>query len=291
MRARLIPLVSVLLLGLAACGQSDQVDPDGSPTPTATTPSPTGSPDDPDGEGLEEITAFFIRFDDSGAWVEPEVHTLEEPTVAVATAAIALAVEGSPHNPDLMTAAPEGTRVLDVRLEDGLLIVDLSEEVRGGSAGSSLEGAFAQQLAHTGAQFDTVEAVQLQIEGEPVEELWGHIIWDGPIEPDTFALTPITFEFPTWGQEVEPGPVTAGGQANTFEATVELRLRDPDGAVVEDTFTTATSGTGTRGEWEHTFETPADRPGTWTVEAIEPDPSGGEGRPPLVTRVQIRVTA
>lgn len=296
---RLVAIALALLL-LAAAGCGDDAEPAGdeSPSPEPTEPADTDGDtddadgedtDDTDGEGAEEATAYFARIDNSGAWVEPETHELDEPTVGVARAALELAISGEPRNPDLATTAPEGTEVLGVSIADGVLTLDLSADIQATGAGSAQEQAFSQQLAHTAAQFDDVDAVRLHVDGAEITELWGHLDWSQPIEPDLFALTPVTIETPLWGEEVPAGEITAAGQANTFEATVELRLIDPDGEVVEDTFTTATSGTGTRGTWEHTFETAIDEPGEWTIEAAEPDPSGGEGRPPLVTRVEFTV--
>lgn len=101
---------------------------------------------------------------------------------------------------------------------------------------------------------------------------------------------PIVIESPAPGEQRKPGAVTASGSSVTFESTVELRLIDPDGEVVEDTFTTAEQpDVAERGPWEHTFETEATTSGTWTVEAEEPDPSGGEGGPPFVTDVEFEV--
>ncbi len=65
-------------------------------------------------------------------------------------------------------------------------------------------------------------------------------------------LTPaILVESPLAFQEVG-NPVQASGTANTFEATFEYELTDTDGKIVDESFVTATSGTGTRGTFEFT---------------------------------------
>jgi immunoglobulin-like protein involved in spore germination len=53
-------------------------------------------------------------------------------------------------------------------------------------------------------------------------------------------------------------PLRVTGTANTFEATFEYELTDPDGTVVSHDFVTATSGSGTRGTFDFTipFEAP-----------------------------------
>jgi hypothetical protein len=47
-------------------------------------------------------------------------------------------------------------------------------------------------------------------------------------------------------------PFTVTGTANTFEANFLYELLDANGAVVDEDFVTATSGTGTRGTFEFT---------------------------------------
>jgi hypothetical protein len=306
MRRLLATLLALLLL--SACGDgSPTVTQEGSPTPTPSptetptpeptpadtaspeaTPTPTPGPEDDEdanGTATTTTTAFFVRSDDSGLWVEPATRGTQS-SVAVARTAMEFLVAGDPEDPNLETLAGPSVEVLGTNIDGDVLIVDLSGEIRNNRTGSGGEEAFAQQLAHTAAQFDGVERVQLRVDGNEISDLWGHIDWSEPIEPDPFALSPITFDTHTWREEVPVGDVTVGGEANTFEATVELRLVGPNGDVVEETFTTATSGSGERGRWEHTFylETAV----TWTIEAIEPDPSDGEGRPPFTTTLELR---
>jgi hypothetical protein len=299
-RFAVLPLLLALLL--AACGEPAVTEPtptpDGTPTApvtespdpddTASPGEPAPTPDEPDPETpAATSTAYFVRAHESGEWVEPETQPLATPTLGVARAAMEQLVAGPAGDPALSTTLPAGTRLLDVTIVDRVLVVDLSGELAATGGGSAQELALAQQLAHTGAQFSTVDAVQLHIEGEPVTDLWGHLDWSEPMEPDPFALSPITFDSHEWGQQVPAGSVTVGGEANTFEATVLLRLIAPDGTAVEDTFTTASSGSGQRGTWTHTFAMP-DR-GRWTIEASEEDVSGGEGRPAFATRLELEV--
>jgi hypothetical protein len=227
-----------------------------------------------------------VRSDDSGFWVEPDTAALDEPTVAVARAAFEHMVAGDPADPGLMTLTGDGVEVLGVAIDGSTLTLDLSGDLRDNRQGSGAEEALRQQIAHTGTQFDGVEEVRLLLDGGEISELWGHIDWSEPATADPWALSPITFDTHRWGEEVPVGEVTVGGEANTFEATVQLRLIGPNGDVLEDTFTTATSGSGERGRWEHTFflETPV----RWTIEAMEPDPSDGEGRPPFTTTLELQ---
>ncbi len=302
---RRIALLLAALLLLSACGGDDATTETPTPTETATAqpttdeetpteaPTATATPTETatateEPSGATTTTAYFVRSDDSGMWVEPVTRSLDTPAVAVARAAIELLLSGDAGDPNLQSLSGPGVSLLGVNISDGTLVVDLSEELRNNRTGSAGELAFAQQLAHTAAQFDGVENVLLHVGGAEISDLWGHIDWSEPIEPDPFALSPITFTSHTWGAEVPAGEVTVGGEATVFEATIDLRLIGPDGAVVEETFATASEGAPGRGTWEHTFT--LDSPGTWTIEAVEPDPSDGEGRPPFRTRLELQVS-
>ncbi|TVR34699.1 MAG: hypothetical protein EA388_08580 [Nitriliruptor sp.] len=307
-------LIAVVLVGAQACGQSPDAE---DPPPVDDTTDETDTPDDPNGtddqpddadddaaptetddaddaaedaEDLPFVEVYFVRADDSGFWVEPERHQLDAPTLAVARAAMELLFSAEPHDPELTSLVPDGVEVLDVSLDDGLLTVDVSGELAEQGGASAQEVAFTNQFAHTATAFDTVDAVVLWIDGEPIDGLWGHVDFSQPIEPDPFALSPITITSPPMGPDgasAEVGEVVLGGEATVFEATFLIRVLAPDGAVVEDTFVTATAGGPERGTWEHTV-TLSD-PGTYTVEVAEDDPSDGEGRPPFVSTRIIEV--
>lgn len=263
-----------------------EVDPEPTPTPEAEAPAPPDEPAEQEAVGASEVTVFFAREQDGRWWVEPERHRLSPPTVGMARAALELLAGGQAHHPARESVSPAGAAVLGVSRSGEVLVVDFSGELADATRDAAEEEAFAQQLAHTAAQFDGVERLRLRVDGSEISTLWGHHDWSSPVEPDPFALAPVTLETHAFGEEVDVGAVTVGGHATTFEATIKLRLVDPDGTVVAEPVATATAGAPERGWWEHTFE--LDRPGTWRVEAAEPDPSGGaEGRPPFVVRTEL----
>lgn len=288
MRQRLALLTS-LLIALAACSDGAPTDQPAT-TPPSATASATATPTD---QATSTVRVWVARATPDAVWVEPWESTGAR-TMAPARQAFEHLLSVPPDNPALRTMAPEGTelRGVDIDRDTGVLTVDLSQEVDlpGTGHGSTEEVAFAQQLAYTATQFAGVRSVRLLVEGQEIEDLWGHVDWSKPIEPDPFALTPITIEEPRWGFRREGvGPLTASGQANTFEATLAVRLIDPDGKVVEEKWIMATSGSGTRGTWRYEFG-PLGKRGTWAIEAEEPDPSDGEGRDPLIVRTEFRIT-
>ncbi len=98
-------------------------------------------------------------------------------------------------------------------------------------------------------------------------------------------LRPIVIESPLPGDSVT-SPIRVTGTANVFEATVSFEVRDEAGDVVMRGFTTATSGTGTRGTFETELAVP-DLAGAATIVAFEA--SAKDGRPLHVVEVPVTV--
>ncbi len=153
--------------------------------------------------------------------------------------------------PSLSTEIPDGTELLDLTVADRIATVDLSAEFEAG-AGTYSEIARLEQLVYTLTRFDEIDGIRLEIEGEPVSVFGGHgIVLSDPVvrtDLDT-SLPAILIESPAhWGVGT-PGTLVVGGTANVFEATVSLALVDADGLILWEGFTTATCGTGCRGDW------------------------------------------
>lgn len=306
---RTIPFIAVLMLVLAGCSnapssvaltseeptpaasETDALPPtavsesEASPTPMSEPPTQAPSEAEPAAAG-REVELWFIR-DRPGFTLEPEMHRLAGPTQAVARETLELLVTATPQDPMLVSAIPQGTKILDVFLRDATLTVDLKFPGRL-TMGAGYESALFSQVRQTGGQFETVRRVLILEEGRTPETPHG-VILDKPRKPEEYEVSPVVILEPAHDETVDAGSVTVSGTANVYEANVLLRLVDPDGKTAEKTFTTATCGTGCRGDWEHTFED-VTTPGTWTVVAGASDPSdGAEGSAPYKVRRQFTV--
>jgi hypothetical protein len=71
-------------------------------------------------------------------------------------------------------------------------------------------------------------------------------------------------------------PVTISGTADVFEATVSIRILDSAGNEIARTFTTATCGTGCRGDYSVPvrYAVPRQEPGT--IEVFETSMENGQ---------------
>jgi Immunoglobulin-like domain of bacterial spore germination len=100
------------------------------------------------------------------------------------------------------------------------------------------------EIVYTLSQFDPSKPV----------EVGGKQYTRGDFEAVTPAIlveTPLPFD-------AVSAPLRVTGTANTFEATFEYDLIDPDGKVLKHDFVTATSGSGTRGTFD--FRVPFEAP-------------------------------
>ena len=100
---------------------------------------------------------------------------------------------------------------------------------------------------------------------------------------------PIVVERPKPGDEVS-SPFEVAGTADVFEANVTVRLLDAAGNEIARGFTTATCGTGCRGEFSTRviFRVDADQRGTLIV---SDDDADGDGKPQHEVRVPVVLAA
>lgn len=186
----------------------------------------------------------------------------------------------------LTSAIPEGTRLLGVSLTNGIATVNLTKEFESGGGSLSM-GARLAQVVYTVTQFPTVEGVLFALDGELVEVFGGEgLILDGPRDRSDFeAFTPAIFvEAPAVGDTVS-GTLRVWGTANTFEAAFMVTLRDADGEIVFEEPAMATSGTGTRGTFDLTFDLDPTLSGDATL--IVWESSAKDGQPINVVEIPI----
>ena len=155
------------------------------------------------------------------------------------------------------TSIPDGTALLGVTLEGGVATVNVSSEFEAGGGSLSMQMRLAQ-LVYTATQAASVDAMALEIDGEPVTTLGGEgIIIDGPLSRSDFPdqAPAITVDSPE-RYDLVTSPVTIAGTANVFEATVSMRIVDAEGKLLSEGFDTATCGSGCRGDYRKkmTFE-------------------------------------
>ena len=134
---------------------------------------------------------------------------------------------------------PEGTQLLGIDISAGTATVDLDGtfESGGGSLSMTLRVA---QVVFTLTQFDTVDTVDVHIEGVDVDAIGGEGVPADDLDRSDFedATPAVLVESPVPGQAVT-SPTTIEGIARVFEGTVSYTVTDGDGLIVDEGFTTA----------------------------------------------------
>jgi germination protein M len=280
--ARVAGLVVAMALVATACGDDDETTTTTTAAPgtdTTTTTEPATTTTEP------ELTPVSVYFLDGEVLKVGYVREVEPP--GVAAAAIEALLEGPDADDEALglgTAIPAGTELLGVNIVDNLATVDLSGEFESGGGTLSMNARLAQ-VVYTVTQFPSVELVRIHLDGEPADALGGEGLMidreltraDFEFGGDYETLAPaILVESPRPGEEVS-GSIRVTGRSNTFEATLNFEVVDPAGdVVIEETFTTATSGTGTPGDFDATLDLPADASGDIILLAFERSARDGE---------------
>jgi hypothetical protein len=286
---RIVFVIAALALALSACADR-RVGSLGPGSDEQTSPPATSSPN-PSQTDEQRTLTYELWFAGSEGWLFVSKRTAK-PEAGVGRIALESLLAGpseAEREAGVGTAIPDGTELLGLDIDDGIATVNVSSQYEQGS-GSHAEFLRLAQVVYTITQFETVQGVNFQIEGKPVESFGGHgILLDGPRARHDFRdyLPPILVESPTIGERVD-NPVTVSGTANVFEATVSVRILDAEGKEIARTFTTASCGTGCRGDYSVQVPYEVDREQSGVIEVFES--SAEDGRPIHVVRIPVTLT-
>lgn len=256
-----------------------------SSSPTTTDPTiPASSPTGPEGEAVLEV--WFTRGDRLFL-----THRTVPETLSVARASVEALLEGPTAEEaghGVTSSIPPGTRLLDIGIAGSTATVDLSGEYESGGGSASMFGRLAQ-VVFTVTQFASVEDVSLRIDGETVEVFSSEgIVLDGPQTRDDYEgqMPAIVVTSPHRDEEVGR-TITIAGTANVFEATVSIKIVTTNGDVLAETFTTATCGSGCRGDF--TAEVPVEVSDRTEAIVRVFESSAEDGRPTNVVKVPVTI--
>ena len=264
-----------------------------SPTTTASTPATQPQPQPPPSTSGPAEPADAAPTPATGRTVTVQLWFTRDGTIVptrrtrpytLATSRLALAeLVAGPSRAEatagMTSAVPPDTTVTIAGISGGVATVSFPPAFyTGGGAVVRLRQA---QVVYTLTQFPSVSRVALQSAGEPV---------GAPVRRSDYAdlLALIVVSDPVVGQRVS-SPVTVAGTANVFEATVSLRLLDASGREIATRFTTATCGSGCRGNWSMSVPYRLGRTQRGTVQVYEV--SAEDGSRQHVVNVPVMLSA
>jgi len=172
----------------------------------------------------------------------------------------------APLDPDYVNLWGDANTVNSVSVDGSVATVDLGEVSL--NVGAEGEQRAIDQIVWTLTGLaPEVKSVAFTVNGKTVESFAGHV--DTTVQfaraIDYEVLNPIQISSVNEGAKLVT-PVTVSGQACTFEANVVWQLSRA-GKVVQEGFTTATSGCPDRGDWNISLKDL--EPGEYIIQAVE----------------------
>lgn len=213
--------------------------------------------------GTMLIPVYYVRDIEVGMRLYREFRRVPATDDPV-RAAIEAMLDEPALDPDYESLWPAGTSINAMSVAGAALTLDLSSDALTPVLGSEAEGITLQQLVYTVTAADnSITSVELLIDGEEIESLWGHVDTSGPMTraPRLDVLAPVWIIDPQEGDQVTT--LTISGDATVFEGTVSysveracLMVGCDDEPFFLDGHTSATEGGPGRGTWSASIVLP-----------------------------------
>lgn len=257
----------------------------GSPTaPSGPSSSPTSSSSS--SSGVPPISAaravYYVGSSPVGPRLYREFHRLTcSGSGCLDRAAVAAALAPTAVDPDYRTAWPTGARARAVTLAGGTITVDLHGALHDRPAGLDARraGLAIQQVLYTAqAAFGKGRLpVQLLLDGKHTDTVLGVPAAEPLASGGVLAtLSHVNLSRPAEGAVVTGPRLAVSGVANSFEATVVIRLQRYEGTAI--VFQRPVMAQGWQGDRLYPFRTSIEvskvSPGRYVLMAMTDDPSG-----------------
>ncbi len=295
-----ILLPAALLLLFAACSSNIQQSaaPASSPpasalpsAPIEASPSPSVYPSPSPSAQTMNVAVYYLKEGRGELYLVREVHSVAK-TEGVAKAALNELISGKVLTSGAYRILPADTKVLGVKIENGLATVDFSREVLKANAGAAAEELGIKSIVNTLTEFPTVQKVQFTVEGSlsAASDWWGHVGLRGqPFKRDLGMV----YEPVIWVTSPAPGQKISKqfdikGSARIFEATVNYRLKDSGGNVIAEGYTMASEGAPGRGDFSKTISLASSFAGTGQLEVFEVSMNDGSDMNKVIIPVEMQ---
>ena len=235
-RLSILALVALALAGCGGGGGSEET------TTTTTTSTTTAAVETTTSNEKPAAIAFRTYFFKGGALVP--VTALVPPTQAIARASLEHLLQGAPAG--YRTAIPGGVKLEGVAIANGIATASFSGQL--GDLPRTAQG----QIVSTLAQFPSVRAVRIEVNGKPasLQDGSGEGLTRPAVGTDYQDLTPdaLIFVRTPLRDATVTSPVEAAGTASVFEATLQVQVWS-GGNLVSTKTITASEGAPGRGDW------------------------------------------
>jgi hypothetical protein len=264
---------------------SSPTQPPETPTsdPSLTAPPPTAESTPPPTDVVATVPVYYVTETPAGMRLAREFRSVPAPDGPVVAAVETMLAE-DPLDPDYRRLWDASTDVESVEADDGIIEIDLSGSTDHTGAADDEARLAIQELVYTvTAALSSIGEngglpVQLLVDGEPIDKIWGNLDVSDPVEraPQLEVRQHVQINNPAEGANVGR-TVTVDGEAAVYEATVRWQVLDDAGNEVQSSFTMAETCCQFS-PFRFSVEL---EPGSYEVVVSEEDASGGEGRPPM----------
>ena len=181
----------------------------------------------------------------------------------------------SAFDPDYRSGWPSGAYVREVQVDGDTVTVDIAG-ARTNSVGAEVAHQAVQQLVWTATAASDKPGVRLLLDGEQVEELWGHVGIEGVLRraPGADVLAHVWLIDPQHGATVAQ-TFTVHVSGYVHESTIQVLVRQGDRTLRETYVTVAGPASSPFGEAKTSLTLP---PGTYTVEAYSASNASNGGK-------------
>lgn len=269
----LVVLILVMLF-LAGCGTK------------VTPPQPEPAPPVPE---KIDVVVYYLKSSPTDFYLVREVHKLDKSSDLALTALNEL-VKGTPLSSGAYRVLPADTKVLGIKIDQGLATVDFSPEVLRANVGASGEALGITSIVNTLTELPNIQKVSFTVDGSVDKGLdwWGHVgLYEQPFSRDLSNVwePAIWVTAPAAGQVVA-SPLKITGSARVFEATVSYRMKDANGNILATGFTTATEGAPGRGDFQGEMVFAPRSAGKGQLEVFWASPKDGSDQDVVVIPVE-----
>jgi len=176
------------------------------------------------------LAVYYVKFTDQKGYLVREIHHVAPAGDAIKAAAQE-AIKGRPITEGAQAIFPREAKILGVSLENGLAVINFSQEVLSANVGSEGEALGIQSMVNTLTEFPEIKAVSFQVEGkidEQTKDWWGHAgLYNQPFHQDlSCVLEPAIWVTHPAEDQIISVPLLIKGSARISGGVVSIRLVD-----------------------------------------------------------------
>lgn len=177
MKWMVLIVIGLMIMVLSGCNKTTTQSPSSSQTPAR-----TGSQE----PAAREATLYFA--DDQALYLVPEKHSIQVDNnndVQKLAEAVVKELIAGPRQSDLLRTIPKESRLLSIKIDQGVATVDFSQEFQtknpGGSTGETMA---VYSVVYSLTELPGIKKVQLLIDGQKKDTLVGHLDISQPLTRD-----------------------------------------------------------------------------------------------------------